>query len=151
MKRLILLIGLVFMSNCTSINTLSKIDSFNDIRMIDFTEYSKKGFLITTEAYNGKYESIGIINCGARAAAKKHTEETTLQRGGRTVRNYEWKIEKIYIDSVLSLAYEQASKMGGDCIMNFRLTASDKTYEDGFQMVTVPGVEINGFVIKRVE
>jgi hypothetical protein len=59
MKKLLLVILVVFLSNCT--NPPSIIPEIDIFLITDFSKYSEQGFLFTPLEYKGDYESIGMV------------------------------------------------------------------------------------------
>ncbi len=143
-KLLLLLLIVLLLFGCY---TLRQIDKFQSIAILNFTKYAEKGFLLTTEPYNGKYESIGIINCKIRAGAKK--EKVITDNSSIDI----WFVEDLETEEILDLAYAKAIELGGNCIMNFRILPNDQTYivSSSGETYTVPGIEIYGFIIKRID
>ena len=130
---------LIFITGCAS--NLKSIEQYENIAVIDFSKYSAKDFLITPEPYSKVYKSLGLMNLTTRAEATLNPEiKVGMPR---------WLVGSINISKMLDTAYSSAIDMGGDAIVNFRITPSDETYTDGVYSVTVPGIEISGFVIKR--
>lgn len=62
MKKLILfvLVLMPLFHSCTTLE-IAKFPREEVLYGIDFTKYSKTGFLITPEKYSGNYESIGLV------------------------------------------------------------------------------------------
>jgi hypothetical protein len=163
MKRIILLsISFIVIISCASIekpkpNPIKHIPEYMDLRGLDFTDYASKGFLFTPEKYLMDYDSMGLISFTYRVEANmKETliSATTphLQRlGFEDVYEYRWEKNEINLNEILETAYNLAIAMGGDAIVNFNIQRDDKTYINtpGYPSVTVPGVVVDGFVIKR--
>lgn len=116
---------------------LKYIPPSTSVTGIDFTAYTAQGFMITPEMYRGDYESVGVINVLMHAEGKLVTNP---QNGVA-----EWQFSALRVDDVVKEAHRRAVEMGADAIVNFSVKAAPGMVE----MVTVPGVEVTGFAIKR--
>ena len=59
---------------------------------------------------------------------------------------------KIDIHSILDNIYKEAISLNGDCIMNFKINFTETTIPNtGYISHKVPGVEISGIIIKRLD
>jgi hypothetical protein len=93
--------------------------------------------MFTPEMYRGDYESVGVIN-------------VTMQAEGRLVANpktgaNEWQFSELRIADVVKESHRRAVEMGANAVVNFSVKAAPRLVGT----VTVPGIEVNGFAIKR--
>ena len=127
--------------------------------VLDFTEYSKLGFLITTEAYVGEYESVGILDCFYQAGAHRQEADIRISHDawsewGRSIRSRpaRWIPDALDEQAILKIAHEEATRRGGNAIMNFRVTYDYATYPSLLEpTIYVPTMEIHGFIIRRLD
>ena len=103
---------------------------------IDVSAYARQGFLFTPGVYPSAYTSLGAINLA-------HYAEGDLRANPRGVQ--EWQFQPIAVQDMLRDAHRAAREMGADAIMEFQLRAI--TRQEG--AVTVPGIELTGFAIRR--
>jgi hypothetical protein len=110
--------------------------------VFDFTKYSKKGFMFTPEKYDGKYESIGIIDMVI------YSKMTQAQKAidGKPVVPGTWVYEPLNTSEIIELAYQKAVNMGANAVTNFKISESSK-YHEKFQ-IEIPGIRLTGFAIK---
>ena len=118
----------------------------------NFTEYTEMGFMFTPEGYSGEYKSVGIIEIKhiPRFAHIPSGGDTQRMEGSRVYRDplgsgY-WRVTEVDTNRMIRDAYEAASRMGADAVINFRMVP------DTFQNVTleVPTATLRGFAIKRI-
>lgn len=93
--------------------------------------------MFTPEMYRGDYESVGVINVAMQA-------EGRLVRNGRTGVS-EWEFSDLKIADVVKQAHTRAVAMGANAVVNFSVKAAPRL----LGTVTVPGIEVTGFAIKR--
>jgi hypothetical protein len=151
MKNFIYLFILIALSSCaTELKVIYPEETFYNI---DFTPFTEKGFLITPEKYEGKYESIGMIDFIAKPGAKfekSYQDFYTSTTGITTFKDvYKWKTDMIIFSDVLNKVYEQCTKMGADALINFRNEITEDRYTNILNPVTILGYRITGFAIKR--
>ena len=142
------IILLFLIGSCAPKNLV--IVSSANMYLLDFSEFSEKGFLITPETYSGNYESKGLVEYEFMNSA---TCETLRNEGtGMSYRN--WVPGKFYYNNGLQEVYEQVLNLGGDALINFRIEYFEVTgtSQDCQQNTYFPGgYAIRGFAIKRVE
>ena len=120
----------------------------------DFSKYSEKGFLITPEAYNGKYVSIGLITLTVIPEVKKKEPGSRFDENKYYEvfkDNYEpYLIEKPDPEAVLNEMVNMAAKMGADAMTHFSSNSRRETVSrtEGWQKVII---EVSGYAIKRKE
>ncbi len=163
--RVIILLLIVFhLIGCTQ-NKLSYIPKVEMVYIIDLTDYSEEGFLITPESLGGKYESVGPLYCKILPAAnrklfmsdytpteKEKKRGITGENTNANITNAVWVTEDISVDSALKIAYERALSLGGNAIMEFSISSIVEEYTvNVFETVRIHGYEIRGFVIKRLD
>lgn len=153
MKFLLIIFTLLLFS-CTP--KMIAIDHFSERQtsvIIDFSDFSKKGFLFTPHGYTpGQYASIGIVSFNIRAQAEfikydpGHPFYNSLwPNRGR------WQFSKLSTEKILSLAYEEATLMGADAIIDFKISIDEEevSYSSMGQTVNIPVLNVSGFAIKR--
>ena len=119
-------------------NSLTSIRSYKLTTVLDFTPFTKQGFLFTPEPYQGEYESIGMITVSISASG----ERKRLRPG---VYDWDWDLSQVQSDSVLNYFFEKATALGADAVIQFSLTRSSIDFA-GLQ---VPTTIASGFAIKR--
>jgi hypothetical protein len=138
---------------------LDRIPRQTKIVGFDFSEYSKKGFLITPGEYGEDYETIGLLTFSIYPEAKKvdviHGTIVGLEPGWiplETTANMlekQWIMEVVNPSEVIELAYQQAIKRGADAITHFKIEYDKKEYLDGYRPLEITGVQVTGLLIKR--
>ena len=118
--------------------TVKHIPPTTVVTGIDFTPYTAQKFMFTPEMYRGDYESVGVINVSMHA-------EGNLIPNARTGR-HEWVFSPLLIDDVVREAHKRAVAMGANAVVNFSVKAAPTVVGT----VTIPGIEVSGFAIKRV-
>jgi len=154
MKKLIILL-LIFLMGCGV--TIYNIDPINEYFGIDFTKYSKEGFLFTPEKYLGEYESIGMIEYKLISGAKYLS--TGRQWDAKTAKSiptrYKWFIDEIEFSQAVDSIYFMAKSMGANTIMNFDFNIeTNEKYNNPMKCnnpITIYGYRITGFAIKRLD
>lgn len=154
MKKLIhiVLILSVLLYSCATVKEMNKISKTEDFTAIDFTKYTKQGFLITPEKYMGNYESVGIIDFVYMPQAILNTsyisnnyswkEETNLVPGQA------WKIDKLNVQDAIDGIYKRCVDMGANALVSFNVTSVNKDYIGIKNPVTISGYRITGFAIR---
>jgi hypothetical protein len=104
---------------------------------IDFTPYTAQGFMFTPEMYRGDYESVGVINVIMQAEGNLVGDP---RRGGS-----EWQFSELNVGDVVKEAHKRAVAMGANALVNFSVRSASRLVGT----VTVPGIEVTGFAIKR--
>ena len=144
MKKVLLIIitALAF----TACSTLTDIPSYTETIVIDLTQYSNEGFLITPEPYLGEYSSVGMVDISLFPRAKKLsydriTNDIKEQYNVQGV----WAVDKIETKDVVDIVYEKAKAMGADAVINFKISYIYKSYPE----FTHNGLRVTGFAIKR--
>ena len=152
-KIITLILFFTILISCTQLKYVPK---YENVFVLDFTKYADLGFLITPEPYNGKYESIGLLNIILRPEANLITLEIPLSEsmqektGGKYKTLKHWVMGEFNKQTILDLAYEESVKLNGNAIMNFRIYPNDEKYAI-IPPLTIPGIEIHGFIIKRLD
>lgn len=157
-KNLVAIISLcvLLFSGC-ALPTLYQIKPVNEFYSIDFTKYSKDGFLITPDQYTDKYESLGMIEYLIMPGAKyqeisKNRDEIDGIYVDASDITHIWVIDKIKFSQAMDSIYVMAKNMGADAITNFDFDI--KTSEPSSiynNPVTIKGYRIIGFAIKRFD
>ena len=156
MKIIIIILSLIMLISCSQLKYVPK---FEHIFVLDFTKYNDLGFLITPESYNGKYESIGLLHFIFRPEANLITIEIDIplsesmqkETGGKykTIKKH-WVMGEFNQQLILDIAYEESVKFGGDAVINFIIYPNDKAYNTSPPLI-IPGIEVHGFIIKRLD
>lgn len=145
---IVIILVLLFSFGCAI--TLYNIEPVSDFFGIDFTKYSKEGFLFTPEKYLGEYESIGMIEYKLIPGAKYLV---TKKRYDQTPSNYAWFVENIEFSQAMDSIYSMAKSMGANTIMNFDFNIEyNETFNNPMRYknpIIIPGYRITGFAIKR--
>ena len=141
---LILFIGIFTTVACSGPQTVARDEVIN-VTGYDFSKYTDQGFLITPEQYNGKYQSIGLITVTQWPAVRKTTRRVPKPEGGGYQTVEEFFPEDINVERAIDEIYKVANNMGADAITRFDVTPTSR--KNG--SLTVQGVEISGFAIKR--
>lgn len=159
MKRIaVFAFALVIMASCTvQMKEITKIQGYTIMNKIDFRKYSDKGFLITPEKYSGEYHAVGMIDFikmpGAvyvkRTRLDDNNKPVTPEFGHPAEIDKNWVPENINMDAVLEDLYKQCVALGADAIINFNLETNSVLHGGITNPVTIEGVRITGFAIKR--
>jgi hypothetical protein len=162
MKKVLSLLLTFFFSSCATVNELKELKVIfpsETLYGIDFAPFTKKGFLITPEEYNGPYESIGMIYFTAKPGAQYLKTDTKLNPywsenspyEPKFIEVYEWKVDSIAFEQVLTKVYTICVGMGADALVNFKNEIANDTHTGIKNPVTITGYRITGFAIKRKE
>lgn len=130
----------------------TQIDRVESMTVIDFREYSLKGFLFTPEGFPGKYESVGLIDFWVAEGAKWKVEETKIGRyaGGDLVDRYaSWEYEGTDIQKLVDLIYQRCDEMGANALINFRITRGVETKGHSSRPAVVRTYHVQGLAIIR--
>jgi len=158
MKKIaVFILSLVVMASCVQMQELTKIQGYTIMNKIDFRKYSDKGFLITPEKYSGEYHAVGMIDFikmpGAvyvkRTKLDENNKPVTPEFGHPAQVEKDWVPEKMNMDAVLEELYKQCVALGADAIINFTIESNSVLHGGIANPVTVEGVRITGFAIKR--
>lgn len=134
MKKTILILVTILLSSCAP-KLLQKQTMYYGY---DFRPYTEKGFMFTTEGYNGDYESIASFSVVMFPELKEVPSKKSFS-------GTEIGYDKINASEVIDSMYTQASQMGANAIIRFSTKPVDK-YEGTLR---VEGIEVFGFAIKR--
>jgi hypothetical protein len=104
---------------------------------IDFSEYTRQGFLFTPEMYDGPYEAVGLVT------VSMYPEARYVLSADRVMR---WDVQRITAQDVVAKMYEQAKGMGADALVNFTVRVTDDRID---ATATRPVLEVSGFAIRR--
>lgn len=128
------------------------------IHMIDFREYSQKGFLITPYSYTSeKYESLGLIY-GYFTPGFEEQEGTIIYqptakeaaRGIKPKYSYDTKGKNFNLTAMVDQLYLKALAIGGDAIVDFKWEiVPNKDNASSLDIEWEYTVIMEGFVIKR--
>ncbi len=150
----LILTAMIFTS-CGSLK-VSEWDSGYFTTGYDFTEYSISGFLFTPFEYNGRYESIGLINVTLIPNVQRveHERQSLFSEkprfeGQRIVtdpQGYKYSVERPYTPHLIKQAFDEATAMGADAIITVSINYT--TLQNG--PIDIPTVRLSGFAIKRI-
>lgn len=117
--------------------------------ILDFTSYSNREFLFTPEKYQGKYNSIGLIEFEFICSA---TCEQNIESFGSSEYRY-WVKENFKISDGLEHVYEEVIKLGGNALINFDIRHLDEIGSrfECQESYFAGGYVISGFAIKRID
>ena len=106
---------------------------------VDFTPYTKQGFLFTPEVYDGPYDAIGLISITQYAGAR-YVETSAESTSG-------WRYDPIPFPALMDTVYARATAMGANAIMRFHIenTVAPATLDHPL----LPGITVTGFAIRR--
>ena len=141
-KKFFIFISILLILGCAS--KINIIPRYESLSIVDFTEYSNKNFLITTEPYTGKYKSIGMLDYVVRCEVSK-IQVTNERDYTKEI----WVREPMDTQSLIDTLYKYSISLGGDAIMNFRMLPNSERYLINSEYVSTPGIEFTGFIIKR--
>ena len=150
MKRIIpLLIALFVLAGCTANQLmLDKTPKTDKFYMLDFSSYSKKGFLFTPKTYSGEYESIGVIDYTFIPAAKNETRKEV--RDGIYTDYHYWIEDQFTTYDLLDTVYTRCKSKGADAVIDLKIEYESKNYGQGYaNPATISGLKISGYAIKR--
>lgn len=117
----------------------------------DFTQYTEQGFLFTPEGFPGEYEAMGIIRINHQPQFMEIPDQQRNQQvpGSRVYVEPDgisyWRVSEPDPDRMIQEAYDQATAMGADAIINFRIVGERITNGS----LTVDSAVLHGFAIKR--
>ena len=113
----------------------------------DFRECTKKGFFITPLNPSGEYESVGLVKIEVFPKVVKDRKVLNPDEWIRfsTSQGNIWYYEKISMDTLLGIVYNQAIALGADALTQFNPTIEFIKNGDDF----IPYWHISGFAIKR--
>lgn len=144
-RALALLLFTSFLAtSCTGPQTVARDEVIN-VTGYNFSKYTDQGFLITPEQYLEDYQSIGLITVTQWPAVRKMERQIPKPDGSGYKIVEEFYPEDINVDKAIDEIYQVAKNMGADAITRFDVTATSRLNGS----LTVVGVEISGFAIKR--
>ena len=119
----------------------------------DFRPYTEQNFLFTPEAYQGEYESIGLLyveiipevkraNYGENSRINELEWEFIRSRSGDGV----WKVKRFSSKEILDELYKEATKMGANAVVNLKF----ENIENSNGAITFYGIGVSGLAIKRI-
>lgn len=149
------LLFVLLFGGCSTPKEITNIPGRVDVAGIDFTEYTKRGFLFTPESYSRRYNSIGVVSVIVWAEMNRQESEKIVRGHQQAEVNLgykygPWRADYLQMQEAIHSMYEQATGMGADALVNFEskgVVAPHPIYSS----VQVPGIEISGFAIKRLD
>ena len=154
MKKTILFSAIIIflLSACETASVLPKIPRKEQLTGIDFSKYTKDGFLITPEKYSGNYESIGLITFvfmpGATPKTNIIENNYSWKESDNLITGYSWDIEKVNLQDAIDAMYKRCTEMGANALVNFNATEEITEYVFPKAPVKIKGYKITGFAIK---
>lgn len=146
----LIIITLAVLFSSSGCSPLYETEGVRDYDIIDFTKYSKEGFMFTPEEYRGDYESCGLIRAEIVPAIRKQKNiPPDKQNDYRSIYDdlpTEYFVEKISVKDVLDKIVKLATEKGADCIMRLDIKVTDKSITTGTRRY---GIVATGFAIKR--
>ena len=150
MKKLLPIVLIVILIvGCAEQYTLYKIKKKEELYGVDFTRYSEKGFLITTEMYQGAYKSVGIVRYQLFPEASYAPVDVKYYADGKFDTTYVWVENRINVQEAVDSLYTICKDMGADALVNYRFDIVTESYDHITNPVTLYGIEVSGFAIKR--
>jgi len=131
-KYFIPLVFLLF--SCSTMETQKEIRYYG----YDFRPYTAKGFLFTTEGYDGQYESIASFAAVMYPEVKQIEDQSVLG-------NTRWAAGEVHAGEVIDSMYARATRMGANAIIRFELRDIQKLNGK----IIMEGLQASGFAIKR--
>lgn len=149
MKRIIpLLIALFVLGGCTNQLVLKNTPETKKFYMLDFSSYTKKGFLFTPKSYTGEYESIGMVDYTFIPGAKNETRKEV--KDGIYTDCYYWIEEPFTTYDLLDVVYSMCNAKGADALIDLKIEYKSESYGQGYvNPATISGLKISGYAIKR--
>lgn len=108
MKKLILSVIVIIITGCTSVYEIPRRDLTT---LLDFRPYTEKGFLITTETYNGEYEPVGVVSYKIKPSCNNEG----LMKSGIDL----WVPNVVPTHELLDSLFVLCRNLGSNGIMNF--------------------------------
>jgi hypothetical protein len=143
----LIILGLLFSGCSRKERMLNYIPKSEIISSLDFTKYSKRGFLITPSDYGSNYEALGIFNFTVYPEA--NTNLVKINGFNIQLEALEWKQKEINHQEILDFVYKTALEKGADAITHFKIRNVEKIVNDGIENVYIQGLEVEGLLIKR--
>lgn len=111
---------------------------------IDYRPLMQDGFLFSPLAYSGSHTPLGEVFVLAQAGAR-------FDRATDDAYYSTWIAEALPIDSALAIAKAKTRELGGDALVNLRITPRPRTagMAGTLSSAQVPGWEISGLAILR--
>ncbi|KQC11220.1 MAG: hypothetical protein APR54_11120 [Candidatus Cloacimonas sp. SDB] len=157
-KLVFLFLISIILFSCATIDYIPESVSVSEL---SFVKYAEQDYLITLEPYLGKYESIGLVSGTIQPEANKIKIEVkrrlkySSEIKNKSDNEYEiktkkiWLIEPVDVYTLLDSIYYKSIEMGGNALVNFKLSAPLVYHFEG--EVNLPEVNIEGFIIKRTD
>ncbi len=120
-----------------------------DVFLLDFSRYSEMGFLLTSDSYNGEYDSIGEMTISITPGYFKETV-TPSDKDGIYANNKSSKLvrERISYQELADIAVENAMKNGADVLSNFKITPVT-AYDKYLKTTYISFYNVTGLCLKR--
>ena len=139
-----LIVAIIFTACKTTLNT--NIPAIENFYIVDFTEFTEKGFLFTPEKYLGEYESIGLFNY-------YFTTEANLKVVGEDeygYKTYKWIEGEYSLQESLNIVYYELLELNANGVMNLQIEAIESSNPRIKEAYLPSGYIIKGFAIKRL-
>lgn len=122
---------------------LKRIEPEVRVTGLDFREHTREGFLFSPNAYPGDFESIGVVAVAVFAEGERVTGGASFAGGPSTT----WRFIPVDAQGALTEARKRATALGANALVNVQVRDVAKAVG----LVSVPGVEVSGFAIKRAK
>lgn len=144
MKRIVLLLATLLLAGCAT-ERIARIPREVTFAGFDFRPYTERGFMFTPDVYGGEYDAIGLVSATIYPEAYREHQS----RGAETALG-KWSIKDVDAQEAIDEMYRRASTLGADALVQFTIKSIEKTVETGdIRGLTLSGVEVSGFAIKR--
>lgn len=122
---------------------------------IDYSEYTKKGFLLTeSNSVSFSYEPIASITSLSKAGyeilrTKKNTELSTNYELVTVSKNVYGKFKNANINDALDEIYTKAISLGANGIINLKITYIPVEYNTKGEIIAIETYIVSGMAIKK--
>jgi hypothetical protein len=130
-----------------SCSTTKPIERSELLSGIDFRKYTENNFFITPLEYTQPYEPIGLINFTIYPAVKDVPSVYSNKDGYilTDANGQRWLVEHVQTSDAVDKIYKYCTEMKADALMMFDINV---VYKNNGAL-SVPGLEITGFAIRR--
>lgn len=148
--RLATLVALFALAGCAP-RTPMTLPGVTNVETLDFRPFAQQGFLFAPGDYSqGDYEPIGIVTVTAWPPATRRDLRVSAGSEGRLINlGWDWQIDYVDPQTTLGEMHRRAVALGADAVVDFTATAVVQTLSAGDEIVTIPGVRLSGFAIRR--
>lgn len=143
MKATILFLIALITILAFSCTTLRHIDREDIYYTLDFRKYANEGFLITPEMYRGNYMTMGVVSY------ETYPEAKYIEIVHPTYTSKSWSPTPVSSSEALDSVYVYCKKLGADALVRFNIESVQKEYSGITNPITITGVKLSGYAIKR--